>query len=100
LLHGDNIAKAGLKACSLQFMLTKPELIKIPENELTMLKDVLRVNVLYGVVRGMNVWVAVFKRSLEHKRSRKTITGCRAVIGTSVSTLAFYVGNVGVLCLC
>jgi hypothetical protein len=81
-------------------MLAEAKLVNISENELTMLKDVLGVNVLYGVVWGMDVWVAVFKRSLEHKRSRETITCCRAVVGASVSTLALYVCNIGVLCLC
>jgi hypothetical protein len=80
-------------------MLTKPEFIEVPKNELTMLKDVLRVNVLDGVVRCVDVGVAVLERSLKDKRSGEPITRCRAVVRTSVSTLALYVCDVGVLCL-
>lgn len=62
-----------------------------------MLKDMLRVDVLNGVVGSVDVWVAVFKGSFEHERCGESITSCTAVIGACVAALALDVCDVGVL---
>lgn len=80
-------------------MLAKPKLVYVAEDELAMLQNVIRVNVLDGVVNSMDVRVAVFKCRLENKRCRESIACGRTVVGAGVATLALDVGNVGVLCL-
>ena len=62
-----------------------------------MLDDMVRVDLLNGIVCGVNERVAVLERSLEHKRGRVTIPCRRAMVRAGVSTLALDVGNVGVL---
>jgi hypothetical protein len=48
-------------------MLTKSELIKVSKNELSVLKNVLGINVLNGIVWCVDIRVAVFERCLEYK---------------------------------
>jgi len=62
-----------------------------------MLDDMVRVDLLKGIVCGVNERVAVLECSLKHKRSRVTISSCRAVVGARIATLTLDVGNVGVL---
>jgi hypothetical protein len=61
-------------------MFTEAKFVQVAEDELAMLQDVLRVNVLHGVVDSMNMWITVLKRRLENKRSRETITCGGAVV--------------------
>jgi hypothetical protein len=62
-----------------------------------MLKDMLRIDVLDGVIGGVDVRVAILKRSLEHERCRETVTGGTTVIGACVTALALNICDVGVL---
>jgi hypothetical protein len=57
----------------LQIMLAEAELIDVPKNELTVLQDVVWVDLLDGITIGMNVGVPVFKRCLKYKRGRVTV---------------------------
>jgi hypothetical protein len=78
-------------------MLAEAKLVYVAEDELAMLQNVVRVDVLDGVVDSVDMRVAVFKCRLENKRCWESITCGGTVIGTGVSTLAFDISNVGVL---
>jgi hypothetical protein len=81
----------------LQVVLTKAKLIQIAKNELTMLQDMVGVDVVDRVVNSVNMRVAVLKRRLENKRSRESVTCGGTVVGAGIATLTLDVGNVGVL---
>jgi hypothetical protein len=78
-------------------MFAEAKLVYVTEDELTMLKDVIGVDVFDGVVDSVDMRVAVFKCRLENKRCWESITCGGTVIGAGVSTLAFDISNVGVL---
>lgn len=78
-------------------MLTETQLVQVPKDELAMLKDMLRIDVLHSVVSSVDVWVAVLKGGLENEGRGEPIT-CRAtVIGACVATLALDVCDVSIL---
>jgi hypothetical protein len=81
----------------LQVVLAKAKLIQIAKNELTMLQDMVGVDVVDRVVNSVNMRVAVLKRRLENKRSRESVTCGGTVVGAGIATLTLDVGNVGVL---
>lgn len=74
------------------------ELVKISENQLAVLKDVLWVNVLDRVVDGVNVRIAVFECSLENERGRESATSGGPVVRTSITASALNISDIGVLC--
>lgn len=55
--------------------LAKAELVKEAKNELSMLKDMLGVNVLNGIVGCVDVGVAVLERGLKDERSWVPVPG-------------------------
>jgi hypothetical protein len=77
--------------------LTEPHLVQEAENKFTVLENVIRINVIDGVVCGVNIRVAVLECRLEDEASRESAPGSRAVIRASISAGAFHVCDVGVL---
>jgi hypothetical protein len=61
------------------------------------LENVLGVNVIDGVVCGVNIRVAVLECRLEDEASRESASGSRAVVRASIPAGAFDVCDVGVL---
>lgn len=77
--------------------LAEPGLVQGPKNDLSVLEHVFGVDVLDGVVSGVDVRVAVLERGLENERSRVSIPRGRAVVRASVSADAVDAFDVGIL---
>jgi hypothetical protein len=81
----------------LQIMLTETKLIYVPKNKLTVLKDMLWINVLHSIVGSVDVRVTVLECCLEDKRGRISIPRGRTMVGAGVATLTLDISNVSVL---
>lgn len=86
-----------LKLFKRLLVLAESELVQEPKNELSVLEHVFGVDVLDGVVGGVDVRVAVLERSLENERSRVSIPRGRAVVRASVTADAVHTFDVGIL---
>ena len=77
--------------------LAETKLIKETQHKLSVLKDMIRINVLDGVVSSMDVGVAVLESSFEDERSREAVPCSRAVVRASVSAGTVDACNIGIL---
>lgn len=73
------------------------KLIKEAEHKLSVLKNMVRVNVLDSVVSGVDVRVAVLECGFKDERGWESVPCCGAVIRASVSTDTVDALDIGVL---